>query len=312
MKLSRAVQGFLLFKSGEGLSRKTIETYKIRLEQLVVWAGDPELDAITVHDLINFLGYLRHDYRPVRWNGDTKPLSSQSIRNTWITLRSFYTWAVAILGVDDALSGVPQPKSSSVERVPFTQAEVKALLGVTRPIKGKRSQSGQHYRQQLRDQAIILVLLDTGIRASELCGLAVGDLDLSNGRLSVRGKGNKHRYVYLADVARRAVWHYLAEQFDADPGRCLFIGATGRPLSRQWLRRHLAHLGEKAGVPNTYPHRFRYTFAIEYLRNGGDIFTLQMLLGHSSLEMVRRYAKLADVDSARVHASASPADRWLK
>jgi integrase/recombinase XerD len=76
------------------------------------------------------------------------------------------------------------------------------------------------------------------------------------------------------------------------------------------LRQVINALGEKAGVNHSYPHRFRHTFAITYLRSGGDVFTLQILLGHSSLDMVRRYALVAEIDAERVHRKASPADNW--
>lgn len=76
------------------------------------------------------------------------------------------------------------------------------------------------------------------------------------------------------------------------------------------IRCLLRRLGERASVKDVHSHRFRHTFAIEFMRNGGDVFSLQRLLGHSSLEMVRRYLTLADTDAKFSHEKASPADRW--
>lgn len=86
--------------------------------------------------------------------------------------------------------------------------------------------------------------------------------------------------------------------------------ADPRPLSPSVLRKLLDRLGDKAAVPHVFPHRFRHTFAITYLRNQGDLFTLQSLLGHSDLAMVRRYARVAQADCAEVHRRASPVDNW--
>lgn len=81
-------------------------------------------------------------------------------------------------------------------------------------------------------------------------------------------------------------------------------------MSRDVLYRLLRRIGERGQVANVHPHRFRHTFAITYLRNGGDIFTLQTLLGHSTLDMVRHYARIAECDTERVHEIASPVDNW--
>ena len=163
----------------------------------------------------------------------------------------------------------------------------------------------------MRDQSIILVLLDTGIRSSELCGLRVSDVDFETGKVFVTGKGSKERHCYLGTTTRRSLWRYLVAR-ESQPEEPLFTTQSDRPFTRSWLRRVVSNVGKRAGVANAYPHRFRHTFAVQFLRNGGDIFTLQMLLGHSSLTMVRHYARLAAIDAEQAHNRASPADHWLR
>lgn len=314
MKLSNAINGFLLFKSSEGLSPRTVQLYRYHLESWQAWTGDVELAAVTSLDIVRYLEYLRHEYEPQRLNGEPGALSSQTLRNIWVALRSFWRWADEVLEVPSPMRRIKAPKASNAETAPLTQQEVKAILAATQPKRAARPRSGARYEQQLRDRAIVLLLLDTGLRASELCSLKIGDVELRTGRVSVAGKGGKHRYVWAASVTRQALWQYLSERIDGgDPAPPLFTSTTGaRGIGRRWLSRHVKQLGERAGVEGVYPHRFRHTFAVQYLRNGGDVFTLQILLGHSSLKMVRHYARLADVDTARVHAQASPVDGWLK
>ena len=168
-----------------------------------------------------------------------------------------------------------------------------------------------------RDQALILVLVDTGLRALELCSLKVVDVELKRGKVEVKhgveggAKGGKGRMVYLGKVPRRALWRYLAEREDGeDPNASLFTVTGDRKFKPDSLRLLIKRIAERAGVKNAYPHKFRHTFAITYLRSGGDIFTLQEMLGHGSLDMVRHYAKVAHVDVEQAHRKASPADNW--
>jgi integrase/recombinase XerD len=161
-----------------------------------------------------------------------------------------------------------------------------------------------------------LLLLDTGLRSSELCALNLGDVDLKSGKILVRGgeaggaKGGKGRTVYLGAAARRAVWRYLVTRDDKTDERAPLFSAGLRHLTRDALRHLVGRLGHAADVKDAHPHRFRHTFAITYLRWGGDVFTLQRLLGHGSLDMVQYYARLAQVDLEQAHRRASPVDNW--
>ena len=124
-------------------------------------------------------------------------------------------------------------------------------------------------------------------------------------------KGGKGRTVFLGKAARHALWRYLADREDGEDANApLFVGKFNRPLNKDALRHLMAELGAKAQVKKCHPHRFRHTFSITYLRSGGDVFTLQALLGHSSLDMVQHYARIAEVDVEQAHRRASPADNW--
>jgi len=164
-----------------------------------------------------------------------------------------------------------------------------------------------------RDTALVLTLLDTGVRASELCGLTIGDLDTRTGALQVRkGKGRKGRTVYIGPQARRALLRYLMTRPDDPPSAALFPSlATGRPLTRNALLLLCRRLGARAGVPDCHPHTFRRTFALESLRAGMDIIRLARLLGHSDLQTVRQYLALVESDLEQAHREHGPVDRLL-
>lgn len=319
--VSKAVAGFLQHKAAEALSPNTLTSYSIHLRKWTEYAGDVPVHKVTTTDLRAFLAWLRTDYRPQRFGGGTQPLAGKTLRNFWITLSAFFTWASAEFGFDNPMKGVPAPHFEEAPVAPFTKDDVEALLKActhsreARPIDRRRYT--RRRRTDRRDQALILVLLDTGLRASELSALTVGDVDLRTGRVLVRhgrrggAKGGKGRTVYLGKATRRVVWRYLAEREDGeDPTAPLFVTTRGRPVSKDMLRQLIGGLGEKAQVKDCHPHRFRHTFAITYLRSGGDVFSLQSLLGHSTLDMVQHYARLAEVDVEQAHRRASPADNW--
>jgi len=319
MLLSKAIEGFVVAKLASGYSSNTLGMYRVYLKLLSSFIHDADVDTIKPADLERFMAWVSTEYKPHRVNGDASPVKPATLANTWSAIRSFWGWYDSEFhtGRPDLKLARPRAQAQVVE--PFTENEVRALVSAAeafdihpktdrqKPYKTKRKTSD-------RDVSIILTLLDTGVRVGELCRLKVRDVDLANGEVTViaygSGQKTKPRHVYTGKAARRALWRYLAQREDIQPTDPLFLTVEDRPLTRSGISSLLKNLAGRAHVANVHPHRFRYTFAITYLRNGGDVFTLQRILGHSTLDMVKRYLALADADDAETHRRASPADRW--
>ena len=146
------------------------------------------------------------------------------------------------------------------------------------------------------ENACLLVLLHSGLRAGECVDLQFQDLDLSGKRLVVRqGKGQRDRLVYLSESAGLAIQIYLSAQGNQrrqnDP---VWLQKNGKPISTGWLRKHVAQIGVAVGIETLYPHRLRHTCATRLLNAGMDITCIQKLLGHEQLSTTMIYARVQD------------------
>lgn len=165
----------------------------------------------------------------------------------------------------------------------------------------------------LRDAALVLVLFDTGVRLSELAALRTQDVLAARGVLRVVGKGDRERAVpFGARVAGVLAQYQRRERRPLSPAdTVLWIGRGGEPITSFGISQRLAKLAADAGLERAEvaPHAFRRGFAAQFLRNGGNVFELQQILGHSSLEMTRRYVAYLDEDLKAAHVRFSPGDR---
>ncbi len=155
---------------------------------------------------------------------------------------------------------------------------------------------------QQRWHLLSLLLLDTGCRITEALTVRVSDIDLDNLLVTLDGKGRKQRIVPLSFALRKALHHYIAD-FNLKQDSLLFATQEGAPVRRMTALRSIKLLCVHLGFdpPARTLHAFRHTFAVNYLRRGGSVFHLQKVLGHSSLEMTRRYANLVTADLQAVH-----------
>lgn len=317
LTLAQVIDGFLLACEARRLSPNTIRDYATTLRKFLAYVGDRPFAEITAEPVRAFLAHLADPQpRPGVVNQSPRPLGKKTILNYHVGLSALWTWAVAEgLAPTHILRQLEPPKPEQPAIAPFSEDDLRALLdaaGHTQPFARRGMRSGARVRATAdRDRALIFLLLDTGMRASELCGLRLVDVDLRNRRAYIHGKGDKDRVLPFSAETGRTLWRYVAaERNDAKPGDPLFLSSTGIGLTRLTLLTLLKRLGQRAGVPDCHPHRFRHTFAIQFLRNGGNAYELQMMLGHATLDMVRRYLQLAQTDIEAAHREASPVMRW--
>jgi integrase/recombinase XerD len=308
MKLSKAIEGYKFSSLSAGKSPKTMNGYDWAFKRILKYLGDKEVEEITKNDLQRLFKYLHTE----------SGLSSSSIQSVWRTVRSFYNWAVEDLGIDRPDKDLTMPKVDTKEIVPLSEEEIKALLkscDSTNFSNGvRKKQFAMRRPTSTRDKAVILFLLDSGLRVSEFARLQVKDVNLENGEVIVKpfrtGHKSKSRVVYLGNKTRKILWKYLAEREEIREDDYLFVTMQGYQMNKDNIRQMMEGLGERANIKSIHPHKFRHTFAIQFLRNGGNVFELQRLLGHSSLDMVKRYLQLAQIDLQNAHKRASPVDNW--
>jgi len=180
-----------------------------------------------------------------------------------------------------------RPKKPHEWRPIFTTAELLDILQAT-----------EHSDKPIRNKAIIYLLLDCGLRLSELSNLQRGDYDSRSSTLTVNGKGSKVRLVRLGRHCREAFERHLIQSDGSVWG-----------IHREGVKALIYRLGRKAGV-KAYPHKFRHSFSSRFLDAGGTIDELAYLLGHADLATTMIYARAGQRDRAlRSHAEHSPGDR---
>jgi site-specific recombinase XerD len=306
-ELERGTEGWLLDCEIRQHSKATLELHRIILSKLAWFVHDRKLTALGTLELRQFIVYLTrgHEQPGGRWGiaQQKEPVTPSTVQTYHRHLRTFFRWLVAE-GLLEAspMEAVPSPVARPDQIQPFTTEQINALL-----------QAAKRSPQPRRNTALIYFLLDTGLRATEVCSLCLKDMDMQNRRCSVVGKGNKRRTVPFGGTATKELWQYLRED-PRDPEDPLFYSKRSEPLTRSGLFQLLERLGTAAGIEVTRcsPHTMRHTFAVEFLRAGGNVFTLQQLLGHTTLTMTNRYVALAQADIEAQHRQFSPADRLKK
>ena len=310
-ELGHLIEGYKLCAGSEGKSRNTIDivtnSVKYFYEFLCSTHRPTDVKYIGTQEIRAFALYLQqkrcfsnHPFSRIQDRG----LSSHTVNCYLRSLRAFWGWLLEEETIDtNPFTKVRLPRISQKVMPTFSNLQLQQLLAAI------DLQSPQGYR----DYTIVLTLVDTALRASELTGIRMDDLRLNEGLIRVLGKGRKERIVPIGRQLQRVIWRYV-ERYRPQPVTqnldFLFLTNDGKRVSKGRLESIIKKYGEQAGIKGVRcsPHTLRHTAAISFLRNGGDVFSLQRMLGHSSLEMTRHYCELADVDVKRAHLTASPVD----
>ncbi len=295
MEVAHLVEQFLRFMALEkGRSANTIAAYRRDLERWSSRLGSRSIGDVTSSEVSGHLAKLR-----------AEGLGSSSITRALSTIRSFHRYLVAeSITVNDPTGSVLSPNRTLRLPKALTIDDVSLLIESTptdTPVG-------------LRDRALLELLYATGARVSEATVLSVDDVRPDDMRdvITLTGKGNKQRVVPLGTFARDAIEAYLVRGRPAlsakgDGSPHLFLGARGKPLSRQNAFLILRAAAERAGITAVIsPHTLRHSCATHLLRGGADIRVVQELLGHSSVATTQIYTLVTKDALTEAYRSAHP------
>lgn len=289
--LAESVSLFLADRKSRGYASGTLRFYRDKLTLFQRWCarqGIDHLDDITPHTLRAYFVSLID-------RGNSQGAQNAAARG----IRAFLRWCAA-----EELITTPPLRNVSIPKPPknvlpaFTPDEVQRLLAVA---------------PDARARATVYFLLDTGIRIGEFVALNGEDIDLATGQVIVRmGKGGRTRIVRISSSTRRALIAYYKAAGWAEGETPVWRNErTEGRLTVSGARRILAGMGREAKVKGANPHQFRRTFAVWMLRRSVNLYTLARVMGHSGIEVLRRYLPLVEDDVTTAHEQASIVDHFL-
>lgn len=284
MQAVRAKEEYLEYLSVEkNRSRKTIENYGRYLDLFLREAGIKDIGDISESKIRSFRAALaKKDLKKITQNYYV------------IAIRNFLKFLSkrGMKSVSPDLIELPKVSRRDIETLEY--AELERLLSAP---------SGDSLRA-LRDRAILETLFSTGLRVSELCALP-RRIESGRGEVSVRGKGDKVRIVFLSDGAVSAIKKYNAKRTDTEEALFVGIGRTGkvtRRITPRTVERIVDASARKAGIPKrVHPHQLRHSFATDLLVNGADLRSVQALLGHANVSTTQIYTHLTNKELREIH-----------
>lgn len=259
------LKDFLLAKKLEGCSNKTIRLYYDCLFNFTVKLNKP-IGEITTQDIRSYLNIYNENH----------DVSNTTLDNMRRIFSSYFEWLHQEDYIDkNPVKKIKRIKVDKVVKKPFTDEEVEHLRDAC---------------NNIRDLALIDLLNSSGVRVSELCGLNRDDIDLTKREGVVFGKGAKERVIYFDAKTKIHLEHYLMRRLDDNPALFVSLRYPYRRLQKSGVEILLKEIGNRAGISDVYPHRFRRTLATNLIDKGVPIEQVQQILGHTKIDTTLIYA----------------------
>lgn len=292
LTLQAAFNEFLIEQQIRGNSLKTIDYYNYCLKPLLAsLPQDLPVASLTLKDLQSYALQLRQ-----------RAIASNSVKSYVKGTKAFVSWLFQEQYIAENLTEkfkLPKAQRKTIDVL--TGAEITHLFKAfdTKTVLG------------LRDYCICALMLDSGLRKSEVIRLTVPDLHIAEGYIIVNGKGNKQRFVPVGFRTQKHLLKYLAYRPAALRQNSVFLTDRNTPITKAVLERLFKKLKIDLLTPRIRAHLLRHTFATRYLENGGNIYALQQILGHTSLDMVKKYVHLTTCKNVVNFSNYSPLDNLL-
>lgn len=295
------------------LAARTLAIYTAALDDLLAFLPEHLGDALTLEGIdtlaiTDFRSYLAHLRR-------TRRLSNASIAQQLSAIRSFYRFLEKLDLVDNpAIHALQAPKIPHRIPKPLSEDGAKEVIEFVAEIDDSGAGAEDLIREDrkpswiaARDTALIVVLYGAGLRVSEALSLTPADFQGADS-LRIKGKGGKERIVPILKTVREAVEEYLDRSAHPLPkDKPLFRGIRGAPMGSRAVQKLVQSMRAPLGLPDSAtPHALRHSFATHLLNNGGDLRSIQELLGHASLSTTQIYTEVETKQLQKVYRSAMP------
>jgi site-specific recombinase XerD len=286
------IDAFVKDRQAQQLSPKTVQIYRKKLayfKQFCDGRAITSVQQITAQDIRDFMIQLQESGH-----------NPGGIHMLYRNVRAFLYWYEKEVEPENWKNPIHKVKAPRLRSEPLPPTPIE-------DVKKMAECCDRTTFNGARDYAILLCLFDCGARANEFVNLNLEDVNLINGEAVIRhGKGDKSRVVFFGRHSRKALRFYLKKRHDQSPA--LWVNEAGERLIYMGLREVIRRRAEKAGVKCPSLHGFRRAFALTFLRDGGDVFSLQRLMGHADLQILRRYLAQTTGDLQAASAAHGPID----